>query len=367
MKNLIAFIAESNQIEKENLATELLAELIRSPLSERAFRNFVSSFGITLPDIYLVETQKGGIESRCIPDLWISDTQGNAFVIIDSKFYARFTHHQPNSYIKEVIGGGLLLFVVPDKRSSAAFTELCDLCNSEIKVNQVQPRQAKIGGTNLAVSTWTEILDALEASSQPLSEPYGLSQYNLYLNELRGFCDVASKEVFSPLTGEQIAGSDIALVLHQFKWLTENIIRRCIENNILQTVPKKNTRKGRIGANFDSSLFFGQNLIIDNLQVWLGFYGSVWEERQKSPLWIEIDSKSDESRTFVRNLRRRKGDEFVMQGGEDDAYLIAIPLMTGLTQSEQVESAVRFVADLKTPELESVAESANAGCPISRF
>ena len=88
--------------------------------------------------------------------------------------------------------------------------------------------------------------------------------------------------------------------------------------------------------------------MIDNLKIWLGFFGSVWEERQKSPLWIEIDSKSDESRTFVQSLRRRKGNEFVMQGGEDDAYLIAIPLTPGLTQSKQVDLAVCFVTDLKT-------------------
>lgn len=88
--------------------------------------------------------------------------------------------------------------------------------------------------------------------------------------------------------------------------------------------------------------------MIDNLKMWLGFYGSVWEERQKSPLWIWIDSKSDEARIFVQNLRRRKGNEFVVDG-EDGAYLIAVPLMAGLTQSEQVESAVRFVAELKRP------------------
>src|ERR1035437_3517853 len=138
MKNLIAYIAESNQIAQENLATELLAELLRSPLSEHSFRSFLLlRFGIALPDLYRVETQKGGIESRCIPDLWIRDAQGNAFVIIDSKFYAGFTHNQPNSYIDEVISGGLLLFVVPDKRSSAAFTELCTRCNAEITVDQI--------------------------------------------------------------------------------------------------------------------------------------------------------------------------------------------------------------------------------------
>lgn len=348
MKNLIAYIAELKQIGKENLATELLAELIRSPLSEHAFRSFVSRFDITLPDMYRVKTQQGGIESRCIPDLWIRDAQGHPFVIIDSKFYAGFTHNQPNGYINEV-KGGLVLFVVPDKRSSAAFTELCSRCDLEIKIDQVRPRQAKIGGTKLAVSTWTEILDALEANSRSLCEPSGLSRYNVYLNELRGFCEVAAKEVFLPLTGEQIAGSDIASLLHQFKWLTENLIRRCIEDNIVQAVSnKRRIEKDELGANFDSSLYFGRNLIIDNLKIWLGFFGSVWEERQKSPLWIEIDSKSDESRTFVQNLRQRKGNEFVMHG-EDGPYLIAIPLTPGLTQSEQVESAVRFVADLKNP------------------
>jgi hypothetical protein len=351
MKNLIAYIqAQEKELGRENLATRILAEIIRSPIAELPFRNYLGRFGVTLPCEYSVCTHRGGAESRAIPDLWIRDVrdeQKKPPVIIESKFDAGFTDHQPKSYLKEIDRGGLLLFIVPDKRLHPVFLDLCDRCKpEEVTRDKDRPRQAEINGRYLVVSSWTEILRALDADPKPLCTAFALEMYNAYLYELRGFCDVASKEVFLPLTDEQIRGNDIAGVIHQLKWLVENIIRRCIEGEILKELPRP---IGDLSAGCDSSFFFGRDMLIGDPTIWIGFSGSAWEEWQQSPLWIQILDRDHKASKFVASLRRQKGHNFVVQHSFDsvDAFMIPIPMTPGQSQAEVVISACQFVADLK--------------------
>jgi hypothetical protein len=347
MKNLIEYIAHAKGLGKEKLATEILAEIVRSPIADYPFREYMSHFCVGLPFWYSVRTQEGGMESRGIPDLWIRDELGNPLVIIECKFNAGFTVHQPNSYLNEIESGGLLLFIVPDKRLDSAFRELRERCNSEVKLCTGRPRQAEINGRHLVVSSWGKILHALDADQKPLGSRLALDKYNVYLNELKGFCDVASKEVFPPLTEEQIKGIGIAGVIHQLKWLVENIIKTCIEDEILEESPSP--KEKQLYAGYDSSLFLGREMQIGNQPVWIGFYGSAWEERAQSPLWIQIVDRDHKATQLVAKLRRQKGDDLVVPHTFDsgEAFVIPIPITPGLSQAEVVTSACQFVASLK--------------------
>jgi hypothetical protein len=303
-------------------------------------------FGVSLPSCYSIRTQEGAAESRAIPDLWIRDEQKKPLVVIESKFDAGFTDHQPKSYLKEIDKGGLLLFIVPDKRLGRVFLDLCDRCEpEEVTRDRDRPRQAEINGRYLVVSSWTEILHALDAVPKPLCTAIALERYNAYLYELRGFCAVASKEVFLPLD-EQSRDNDIAGVIHQLKWLVENIINRCIEDEILKELPG---RIGDLSLGCDSSFFFGRDMLIRDSTIWIGFSGSAWEEWKESPLWIQILDRDHKASQIVATLRRQKGHDFVVQHSfdSDDAFMIPIPIAPGQSQAEVVISACQFVANIK--------------------
>jgi hypothetical protein len=108
--SLIGYIAQEHGLGRENLATELLAHVLRSARNP-VLRDLFAHFGLVLSSDsdYRVHVQQRGKESRCIPDIQVQDEDENTRALIESKFQAGFTRHQPNSYLKEIGKGDLLL------------------------------------------------------------------------------------------------------------------------------------------------------------------------------------------------------------------------------------------------------------------
>jgi hypothetical protein len=355
-------IARKPGLGRENLATEILAYILRS-VEDHVFQDFLERCGITSsPDAaYSVQTQKGEPETRGIFDIKIQRNEcERPLVIIESKFDARLTPHQCNDYPQVINKGGLLLFIVPNirktevsKRLSASYS--LDGPPYDPCADKSGDAPTTVRGILLGVTSWDNILNTLEQSvngnSLAVMQQKGIIEILLSdIAQLRRFCKVAEKDEFKPLTPEQINGIDTSTLIHQMTWITRELIDKCIKRE--KVVPTKR-KKDKIGAGCDNfviyqseSLFYGRNLQLCEIDIWMGFWPLAWEGRSESLLWIELYPKKDpEANRIVKKLR--DGEFRAIKDQSSDGWLIPIPITPGKTQYEVVDDAFDFVSRLK--------------------
>jgi hypothetical protein len=356
LESLVAHIAQKYGIGRENLATEILVQILRSG-GDAVVRALFKHYGLDLPlsSDYELYPQRRGDQSRCIPDIQIRNRVGETLAILESKFDAALTRHQPNGYLAELGAGGLLVFVVPERHQRARFEQVIEPCRKpavelhSIVIDSGRTR-ASVDGKNLTVTSWREVLDRLQQSIGQLRSDLCQQRLLSDLDQLRRFCDVADKETFTPLTADQISGGGVPALIRHMTWLTQKLISKCIEADILQEImlPKRSP-KYEMRADFDSSLSFGQSLSISGEPIWIGFWALAWEMNIGSPLCIQLDPKRLEARKIVGRLHEESGEGFVSKVHlfDHEEWLIPIPLEPLVTQDEAVEAAFRFVAKLK--------------------
>jgi hypothetical protein len=366
MASLIAFIAQKHALPRENLATEILAEILRAAKGS-VLQDLLGTFGWHLSPSWdcQIHTQTKGKKSFCIPDIHVQDEDNNTLALIESKFQAGFTRNQPNSYLNEISEGALLLFVVPSERCQRAFDKLVELCRShdvsrKLRIDKSKVWVARVDGRILAVASWEATLRILEQSAARHLSKQQHQRISSDIEQLWRFCDVAEKETFPPLTPRQIAGIGSSSLIHHLTWFTRELVNRCLAAKLVNEDRSSKRRRGiELHAAVDVSVYYGQDLILGKVKVWIGFYGSAWEELGKSPIWIEFNQLAPR---IVDHLRKERGRDFVIQnhlGSTEERTLIAIPLVANLGQEEALEKASQFLLDLKV-SIEMAAKGGQA-------
>lgn len=108
----------------ENVATEALAYILRKSERARAAlgQYFVSMGAAATPDLDY-QTQ-AAVDEEGTPDLVGHDAQGEVRVVLEAKFWAGLTAHQPVSYLARLARDSVLAFVVPSRRVDLLWGEL---------------------------------------------------------------------------------------------------------------------------------------------------------------------------------------------------------------------------------------------------
>ena len=102
-ETLFGHLANQFSHQPENLATESLHYLLsRSNNAKKVLIDLLSETKIKLPLDINFQTQVSG-DDHSIPDLIGTDINGNNVVIIESKFWAGLTEHQPTTYLKRLL------------------------------------------------------------------------------------------------------------------------------------------------------------------------------------------------------------------------------------------------------------------------
>jgi hypothetical protein len=132
MNSLIAFIASQYGLRRENLATEVLVYILEASSNE-IVREWLGSYGVEgkwQPHGYRFEPQRGLTADRSIPDVKVKDSEDTLCALIESKFSAKLTGHQPVDYLGALLDGGVLLFIAPENRKCLLFNQLVEKCDS---------------------------------------------------------------------------------------------------------------------------------------------------------------------------------------------------------------------------------------------
>ena len=114
---LLSFIAQRHTVGLEDVATNALFFILsRSASAREALSEYLGDEHEPLP-ISKVQPWAAD-EYGAIPDLVCLDKDDNVLALIESKFWAQLTHHQPVTYWQGLPTDkrAVLLFLAPDER-----------------------------------------------------------------------------------------------------------------------------------------------------------------------------------------------------------------------------------------------------------
>ncbi len=280
---LFGHLATRFSSSPENLATESLHYVLdRSSVATRAFLRYVAQTGPEFADTLLFRTQASGDDSA-IPDLVGSDTTGRQVLLIEAKFWAGLTDHQPVTYLRRLPQDtdALLLVLAPAQRFATLWPELVRRCIAAgIAVEQRQQegeetRVAQVGAQRvLALASWRSVLTFLIRAL----EVEGQHAPAANVRQLAGLCDRMDAEAFLPLRSEELT-ADIAARILQYTQLVDEVTERLVAARLVST--KKLRATGAKG-------WYGRYMFIGPFAALLHFSAWKWRDRRLTPLWLTL-------------------------------------------------------------------------------
>ena len=169
--SLLSFIARRHTVGREDVATDALSFILsRSNSAKRALSDFLS---VDDEPLEIAKTDTRGADALgSIPDLTCLNAEGNLVALIESKFWAGLTHHQPVTYWEALPCDrpAVLLFLAPAWRinSGGLWGELVGhLCSAGHSLGNPDRRESLItasatsGERRLMLTSWDLLLDRL--------------------------------------------------------------------------------------------------------------------------------------------------------------------------------------------------------------
>ena len=347
---LLGHLATKFQAHPENLATEALAYILnRSVNASKGLHSLLIRCGANLPLPFMYATQATD-EDGAIPDLVASDAHGQVVCIVEAKFWAGLTDHQPVTYIHRLPPdrAATLLFVVPSLRLTFLWGEILARCrlagipigeevdpSPEVKTCRVQGRHT------LICASWREVLAAV--SSSMFSDDPVIGD----ITQLKGFTARMDAEAFIPLRSEELTSNMPDRVI-QFCQLVDDIAGAVVSAGLATNVGKRSSSTA--GAYY-------QPIAIKGHAAYVQMNCKLWAKYRPTPIWLSIQETI--SREAPRAASPLLGYLAVLIGGprpkafnDGGTILIPIEVLTGAERHAVIESAVkqiREVANLLEP------------------
>ena len=332
---LLSFIAQRHIHGLEDVATDALFFILTHSASARqALSELLGDKDGPLP---IAQAQPWATDEHgAIPDLACLDDDGNLVALIESKFWAPLTYHQPVTYWQglPVDRRAVLLFIAPDYRvdQGALWDELQDKLRKaghELGPSDTNNRpiaaQSKKDQRCLMLTSWHLLLDRM---AQRANED-GDTQACFEIGELQGLA-ASAIEGDRPTRDESLKVLITESVKHveQSKWA--------------------NAEGLTVGQRTD--YYYGRYLRLAGALAWLGIDYRAAKEMPGRPLWLSFyeDEGVDGSVKLEEVRSRLQGLSVTgLEWRDGDAH-IPIDLPTGADRAKTLEAI--------TAQLERVAE-----------
>jgi len=198
MKSILSEVVGKHSKQIENICSESLALIINdSPSAQAAFREYVfrsSSNTVKLNDKLLVSTQVTSKRDASIPDLKINDGSNGTY-LLEAKFWAGLTDHQPNTYLERIATtGGALLFLAPERRIPSLKNEVASKMELAGVSYQMHGDGYVVNQVHIFFLCWGALLNALWTSATNASDQTSL--HNIF--QLKALVDKIDSEAFLP-------------------------------------------------------------------------------------------------------------------------------------------------------------------------
>lgn len=330
-ETLLAHLARQLARHPENVATEALAFILRSPAASAAFLAHVRGFAPALPEMERYTTQVHDTDG-VIPDL-VGTVGDRSPLIVEVKFRAGLTPAQPVTYLKrldDIAPDTLLLFLVPRSRVGPLWERLCARCAGEsltIERHGSGP-SGKVRSTTIAVTSWGDVLEALE-SGDP--EDPGVADA---LRQLRGLVEVEDQRQYVPLTQDDLDGD--------WRDALQSVLG--LMSEALDTLRAAGIVGGRTRADVGAT-WSGRWFSLAGRRAFLHVNTGRWVEQEKTPLWLRIRSDNPAVRDALsKALNPRPG--LFEDGGRLQIPIVIPPAVERDEALDAIVTQVQRVGEL---------------------
>ncbi len=241
--SLLAHLASRLTGRTETLATEALGYILdRSVATRRALRAMVSEGVYDVGEIVSARTEVAGDENERV-DLVGFDADGDERVLVEAKFWAGLTDHQPRTYLARLAAGdrvekpSVLLFVAPERRLETLWTELRrrvpDGTFEEGPAVPAAPKHSarlKGGPHRLMLTSWRSLLRGM--ASRATED--GDTAAERDLAQLLALCEREDEDAFLPLRSDEF-GPEIPRRLRNLRRLVDEATTEARKKGFAQT------------------------------------------------------------------------------------------------------------------------------------
>jgi hypothetical protein len=322
--------------QKENLATEALAFILNgSPAARGALHDRLAGLVGEIRQVAHVATQMAvGEESR--PDVVLLAESGDPFGYIEAKFWAGLTAAQPVEYVKRLsdAGGGVLVFVAPDRRLTTLYTEVRDrLQAAKLDPTEDSPRSMRVGTVRIGLLGWSTLLNTL--GHAVAGDPGAASD----VQQLIGLVARFETNGFLPVTREELDDLDMPRRIMTLADLVNAIVDRAVHDRVLRV-------KGLKPMHFIYGS--GHYAAFEGAGCWIGLDHKLWAARERSPIWIRFKSgpwgRAEEVRPLLGLWLNVDPPRAYAADGE---VQVPILLAVGVEKDRVVKDAVRQLHELE--------------------
>ena len=329
MSELLGHLTARFATHPENLATEALTYVLRRSRPARvALMRMVASLtssvlatpaAVSEDDAAIDFSSQASTEEGGIPDLVGRAADGTEKVLLEAKFWAGLTEHQPVTYLQRLSAGGCLLFVVPTVRADFVWHEVTR--RAEVTANAAHSagggKAVATGRAVLALVTWTTLLAVL---SDALRDDAGTLQD---VGQLKGLCERMSGAGFLPLAADELTSGF---------WRRFGQMGRIVESVRDELVARKIAAIE--GARLSPSRgWLGQKLKMRGMLVHLYFDPDACARSYPTPFWLWLPHAA---REYLTPLALSSPPRLF----EADGPYVALPIRTGVERPEIVADVV---------------------------
>ena len=285
-ESLLAHLYSKIRGSQEDIATFSLQYLLsQSKDINKSFTEFCSNcLNIQVQTKLQYICQSVG-ENNDRPDLVGINNYNNECILCEMKFYAGLTDNQPLTYLdrlnKENQNG--LLFICPETRITLLWSELCNRCTDNGRhLLHINKHCVEVDNVKMAITTWTEILNHLELTTNKYAPKYSSD-----LQQLIGYCKQMDKEAFIPFASNELSQDNAIKALRFYDVIDETT------NLILSDKKLKSNPVGKANPYYRG---YERKFSINNYIVCLAYDLRLWKSNNSisTPFWIAICDKNKE-------------------------------------------------------------------------
>ena len=348
-KTLLAHLAPLLGRKPEIVATKALGYILSTSLSsKRSLEDLLKSSGADVGTISNVKTEAKD-EELTTPDLACFDQHGVERVLIEAKFEAKLTDHQPVAYLKRLPTDkpSVLLFVVPAARFEELWTQLhrrVDANGMDLRdeTKDADLRRAEVGGErHLMLTSWAYLLDHMAVQVEAKKDLHAACD----IRQLLGLTQRMDEDAFLPLRAEEL-GPEFPRRVRAFVRLVKDVATRISREKWANWTGSRPS----IGETF-----YGWYMLLAGARVWFGYWCDPWAQHRGTPLWLECSESNDDNRPTIKfaEVRHRLAplQQEVPPGIIDEGHRLLVPidLPVGVeyeTLRDSVVKRVEYIAGL---------------------
>ena len=278
--SLLAHLYTHIRGSQEDIATLSLQYLLmQSSALNKTFTKKISDvLNIKLEENLQYLTQATG-ENDERPDMSGTDSVGREVVLCEMKFYASLTDNQPVGYLKRLMdnNGKGLLFICPKSRKDTLWYELKKLClEAELEVNEISDYSVEADGINMAIISWTDIIESLMNTAEASAEHLIAD-----IKQLKGYCEQIDTEAFIPFQAEELSAIN-AKKAERLYLIIDKVSDMILTDKNIRFV--KNSSKAGYRHGYVSYIF------VNDFGIAFCYDRNMWkkESSAETPFWLVI-------------------------------------------------------------------------------